>query len=189
MNKKFSIFLKINVVILIIAITTFISCKNDIDTINKLTETQNLPSFDIKGLETIYSDSGIIKLKIYAPTLTRYENEDIPYDIYEKGLFVEFYNSSMHVSGTLRCNYAKYNIKEELWEAKSNVEINNQDNNEKINTEQLFWNMKLESIYSDKFVRITTEDEILYGEGFESNQEFTNCKIIKPTGSIKVKDE
>lgn len=49
--------------------------------------------------------------------------------------------------------------------------------------------MKAERIYSDKFVRITTEDEILYGEGFESNQEFTNWKIIKPTGSIKIKDE
>ncbi|HNY43543.1 MAG: LPS export ABC transporter periplasmic protein LptC [Bacteroidota bacterium] len=188
MNSKF-IPLTIIIVSILVFSTVFTACKNDIDTINKITEVQDLPTFDLTGLETVYSDSGIIKLKIYAPKLVRYEKREIPCDIYEKGLFVEFYNRSMLVSGTLRCNYAKYSIKEELWEAKSNVEINNSDNNEKINTEQLFWDMKAERIYSDKFVRITTEDEILYGEGFESNQEFTNWKIIKPTGSIKIKDE
>jgi precorrin-4 methylase len=95
----------------------------------------------------------------------------------------------MHVTGTLKCKYAKYLINEELWEAKNDVEVNNSAESEKINTHQLFWNMKKEMIYSDKFVRITTADEILFGEGFESNQEFSKWKIIKPTGSIRIKDE
>lgn len=188
MNSKF-IPLTIIIVSILVFSTVFTACKNDIDTINKITEVQDLPTFDLTGLETVYSDSGIIKLKIYAPKLVRYEKREIPCDIYEKGLFVEFYNRSMLVSGTLRCNYAKYSIREEIWEAKSNVEINNSDNKEKLNIEQLFWDMKAERIYSDKFVRITTEDEILYGEGFESNQEFTNWKISKFSGSIKIKDE
>ena len=127
MNSKF-IPLTIIIVSIWVFSTVFTACKNDIDTINKITEVQDLPTFDLTGLETVYSDSGIIKLKIYAPKLVRYEKREIPCDIYEKGLFVEFYNRSMLVSGTLRCNYAKYSIKEELWEAKSNVEINNSDN-------------------------------------------------------------
>lgn len=169
--------------------TIFICCKNDIETINKITQANTLPSFVVTGLETSYSDSGAIKIKIYAPELVRYDKAEIQYDEYPKGVHVEFYNSSMEVTGTLKCNYAKYLITDEIWEAKSDVEVNNSAAEEKINTEQLYWDMKKESIYSDKFVRITTADEILYGDGFESNQDFTKWKITYPKGTINIKDE
>ena len=61
--------------------------------------------------------------------------------------------------------------------------------NEKINTELMYWDMKKELVYSDKYVRITTEDEILTGDGFESNQDFSEWKILKPAGVISIKDE
>ncbi len=169
--------------------TIFLCCKNDIETINRITETNSLPSFVVTDLETSFSDSGHIKLKIYAPELVRYDKAEIQYDEYPQGIKVEFFNTSMEVTGTLKCNYAKYLINEEIWEAKSDVEVNNSAASEKINTEQLFWDMKKETIYSEKFVRITTADEILFGEGFDSNQEFTKWKIVKPTGTIKIKDE
>lgn len=169
--------------------TMFVCCKNDIETINRITETNNLPSFIVTNLETCVSDSGVIKIKIYAPELVRYEKAEIQYDEYPKGINVEFFNSAMQVTGTLKCNYAKYLIADEIWEAKSDVEVNSVEKEEKINTELLFWDMKKEIIYSDKFVRITTADEIVFGEGFESNQEFTKWKILNITGTIKVKDE
>jgi LPS export ABC transporter protein LptC len=169
--------------------TIFLCCKNDIETINRITETNSLPSFVVTDLETSFSDSGHIKLKIYAPELVRYDKAEVQYDEYPQGIKVEFFNTSMEVTGTLKCNYAKYLINEEIWEAKSDVEVNNSAASEKINTEQLFWDMKKETIYSEKFVRITTADEILFGEGFDSNQEFTKWKIVKPTGTIKIKDE
>lgn len=189
MNYSFTKYVKLNVVLVIFISTMFVCCKNDIETVNRITETNKLPSFVVKGLETTFSDSGRVKLKIYAPELVRYDKVEKPYDEYPKGLNVEFYNSAMQVTGTLKCKYAKYLINDELWEAKNDVEVNNSEKSEKINTHQLFWNMKKEMIYSDKFVRITTADEILFGEGFESNQEFSKWKIIKPTGSIKIKDE
>ncbi len=169
--------------------TIILCCKNDIETINRITKSNTLPSFTVTDLETSFSDSGRIKLKIYAPELVRYDKTEVQFDEYPKGIKVEFFNSAMEVTGTLKCNYAKYLINEEIWEAKSDVEVNNSAAAEKINTEQLYWDMKKEIIYSEKFVRITTADEVLFGDGFESNQEFTKWKIIKPTGSINIKDE
>ncbi|HOZ29288.1 MAG TPA: LPS export ABC transporter periplasmic protein LptC [Bacteroidales bacterium] len=176
-------------IVLILFISTFVCCKNDIETVNKIAEINKLPSFVVTNLETCFSDSGIIKIKIYAPELVRYEKAEIQYDEYPQGINVEFFNWNMEVIGTLKCNYAKYLIADEIWEAKSDVEVNSLEKEEKINTELLYWDMKKEIIYSDKFVRITTADEILFGEGFESNQEFTKWKILKPTGTIKIKDE
>lgn len=189
MNKSFTTYIKLNVVLVIVISTMFVCCKNDIETVNKITETNKLPSFVVKGLETTFSDSGRVKLKIYAQELVRFDKVEKPYDEYPKGLNVEFYNLSMEITGTLKCKYAKYIINDEIWEAKNDVEVNNSAKSEKINTHQLFWDMKKETIYSDKFVRITTPDETLYGEGFEANQEFTKWKILKPTGPIRIKDE
>ena len=39
------------------------------------------------------------------------------------------------------------------------------------------------------FVKITTEDEIIMGEGFESNQSFTKFKIKKIKGTISLDEE
>ncbi|MBQ1695579.1 MAG: LPS export ABC transporter periplasmic protein LptC, partial [Bacteroidales bacterium] len=87
------------------------------------------------------------------------------------------------------CSYARFLIEKELWEIKSDVEVDNISRNEKINTELMYWDMKKELVYSDKYVRITTEDEILTGDGFESNQDFSEWKILKPAGVISIKDE
>ena len=58
--------------------------------------------------------------------------------------------------------------------------------NETLNAEELIWDEKNGKIYSDKFVKITTADEIIYGEGFEANEDFTNYKIKNIKGTINI---
>ena len=49
--------------------------------------------------------------------------------------------------------------------------------------EELYWNQKTKKVYSEKFVKIETPDEVIYGEGFESDEEFTSYVIKKIKGS------
>jgi LPS export ABC transporter protein LptC len=172
-----------------IAGTIFISCSNDIEIVYEITAESGMPAFMVEELETFYSDSGIVKVKIYAPKLVRYDNKDASFDEYPEGINVEFFDANLNTTATLDCQYAKYHIKEELWEAKNNVEIVNIEKGESLNTELLFWDLRNERIYSDKFVRIKTEKEILFGQGFESNQEFSKWRIIKPTGTILIEED
>jgi hypothetical protein len=72
-------------------------------------------------------------------------------------------------------------------EAKGNVVIIN-EKGEKLNTEHIVWDQKKETINSDVFVKITTNTEILMGDGLESNQSFTKYKILKIRGIINLKD-
>ncbi len=183
------IFFKIGIVLAIVASTIFVSCKNDIEKVNLLTSRSNMPAFSVYGFETAYSDSGRIMIELKAKEMSRYEGKNLKYDEYRYGLSVRFFDDLGSVSATLRCSYARFLIEKELWEIKSDVEIDNISRNEKINTELLYWDMTRELVYSDKFVRITTEDEILTGDGFESNQDFSEWKILKPAGVISIKDE
>ena len=58
-----------------------------------------------------------------------------------------------------------------------------------MNTEQLIWDIGQKRIISDAFVKITTADEIIYGDGLESNQEFTKYIIKNIKGIISVDEE
>jgi hypothetical protein len=42
--------------------------------------------------------------------------------------------------------------------------------NEILNTEYLVWDQKKKIIFSDKKVQVTTPNDIIFGEGFESDE-------------------
>ena len=67
------------------------------------------------------------------------------------------------------------------------VAINEQ--NYKLETELLFWDQEKDLIYTDRFVKITSEDEIVMGTGFDSDSRFSNWTIKNVTGTIYIKDE
>ena len=70
--------------------------------------------------------------------------------------------------------------------AQKNVEVIGTDG-DKLNTEELIWNDKTKKLSSDKYVTIKTKDEVLYGDGFISDQDLKNYKITHPLGSLKLK--
>jgi len=76
--------------------------------------------------------------------------------------------------------------KEQKMEARKNVVAINQ-NGDQLNTEHLIWDERREKLLSDEFVKITTKDEIIYGSGFEANQDFSKYKIFNIKGTISIK--
>lgn len=178
-----------HIAITIAVCVALFSCTNDMEKIAKLTSTTELPSIIVKDIETIYSDSAVVKVRLTASEFQRYDKKDQSYDEYPSGLKVEFYNNQLQVVGQLTCEYARYYSSKNLWEARKNVEAVNFGKNEKINTEMLYWDIESEQIYTDEFVRITTQDEIIYGDGLHANQDFSAWKITKPKGTITIQDE
>jgi LPS export ABC transporter protein LptC len=56
-----------------------------------------------------------------------------------------------------------------------------------LRTELLIWDEKTNKINTNEAVKITTPDEIIYGDGLESNTEFSQYKIFKIKGIISLK--
>ncbi|MFH0895906.1 MAG: LPS export ABC transporter periplasmic protein LptC [Bacteroidota bacterium] len=165
----------------------FSSCENDLQTVNAITGKNNLPSESLKEVEIIYSERAKVLVKLDAPTLNRFATKN-PYLEFPDGVHVLFYDSLQKEESNLKAGYAIRREKEKTMEARKNVEIINRKG-EKINTEQLTWDEKSERIYTRARVKITTAKEILFGEGFESDQFFDHWIINKPTGTIILQDE
>ena len=174
----------------IIIMGTFVSCKNDIETINALNNEIKLPDQTGFNIEITYTDSGKIQGKIYAPEVNKYDRGEEPYVEFPKGMKVMFYDSLERPTSYIKANYAIYYEKKQLWEARNQVVAENLVNHDKLETEQMFWDQKEEKIYSEKFTRLTNSDGISYGEGgFESRQDMSKWRLKGSSGTLNVNND
>ena len=164
------------------------SCQNDLQTVIKFDAGKNLPSSTMKDAEIMYSDSGRVKMKLIAVQLDRFDDEkDKEYIEMPKGMNILFYDDSMKVNSRLKADYGIRYEKEGKMEAKRNVEVINVKG-EKLETEDLILDEAKDSIYTKAFVKITTKDEVMWGDGLKSNQDFTRYKITNVHGISAVKE-
>ena len=150
-----------------------------------ITERDSLPSMKTLGVTTLISDSGITRYKIITEEWEIYDKKNPPYWAFEKGVYLEKFDSLFHIDASIKADTAYYY--EKLWELRSNVHIRSQ-RGDKFDTDLLFWDEKQERVYSDKFIRIEQEDKIITGYGFESNQQMTEYQIYNNTGIFTVED-
>ncbi|HBH25311.1 MAG TPA: LPS export ABC transporter periplasmic protein LptC [Cytophagales bacterium] len=144
------------------------------------------PIFEQSDVRTFYSDSAKVMLKMEAPLQYNYINGDKEFP---EGLYMEFYDKLGAVTTTMRCDYCIYDGEEKVWKATGDVEIESFKENQKLNTEELNWDPAKEKVYTDKFVRIETDNEILMGEGLEAAQDFSTYSIKKVRGSIPINEQ
>lgn len=175
------------VLILLLCFTLlFCSCENDLAVVNSFSVGEDFPTEVITDAVVLYSDSAIVKVRLTAPKMEHYFVEE-PYIELTEGINLVFYNEYGEMTSHLTANYAINFESEGRLEAKGDVVLIN-ELGERLNTEHLIWKQNEEKIYSEKFVKITTADEIIMGEGFESNQSFTNFKITHLKGTILVEE-
>jgi LPS export ABC transporter protein LptC len=176
--------------VIILFSLVFSGCENSIEVINNLTKTQNVPTLTRKNCEIFYSDSALIRIRIFAPKLERYDLAKDPYIDFTEGILVYFYDSAMNIQSEISADVARYFEKKQLWEAHDNVIAKNNKKGEQLNTEELFWDQSTQLIYSDKFSKVQTADGVFYGDGgFKANQTFSWWKLIGTKGSVNLKDE
>jgi len=170
-----------------ICILILSSCATDLEKIKKITE--NDDDYLEKGfdIEMLYSEKGNLKAKIIAPELSRYQLKD-SYTQFDKGLKMFFYNPKVEIESKLSANFGViYHDKDEMMVRDDVVFINVKG--EKLNTEELIWKKKDRQVYSDKFVKITTPEEIIYGNGFQANEDFSDYVIKNISGVISVEED
>jgi len=165
------------------------SCENDVKKVNLVSEIDTLPAETVKNMEVIQSEDGKINFILTSPLLERYEGND-PYIEFPEGLKIVFYDSLMNIKSQLTANWGISYEKRKIMEARRDVEVINHQKNEKLNTEHLIWDQNRKLIYSEVFVKITTEDKTIYGEnGMEADEQFDSWKLKKVKGDIIVDKE
>jgi len=137
----------------------------------------------IKGVEILYSDSAKIRVRISGPLMYRILDSDNPSEEFTKGVHVDFFDENGNVTSTLKADYAqRYQNKPEVL-ARGNV-VMTSSKKENMETDEIIWDRNTEKVYTHKFVMVKTPKETFWGQGFESNQDFTQWHINGLEGHI-----
>ena len=166
---------------------TFVSCDKKLDKIPN-SEILSLPNVTVNDFRSVYSDSGKIQLVLRSELMEEYQKKDEPYMEFRKGILVTYFEGNKDSIGFVASKYARYNEKTKLWELRDSVVVVN-ETNDKLETEQLFWDQEKDRIFTETTVKITNEDQSVIGSGFESDSKLTTRVIKNVTATIYLKDE
>lgn len=176
-------------IIVLLGAIMLLACKNDIKEVNALAERERRPDMAGENLELIYSDSARIKYRVLAPEYIKVNGEKEKYEEFPKGIHVISYDPAGKMIGSIKAKYAKKLEDEMLWEARNEVVIINAEG-KKLETELLYWDMKKELIYSDRYVKLSAGGQIIEGNnGFHSDQNLNHPVFENISGSIEVEKQ
>ncbi|MBK6265550.1 LPS export ABC transporter periplasmic protein LptC [Marivirga sp. S37H4] len=168
------------VIVLFIGFFFLAACSDDLGA-KKEFEAYTGPIMEVDSATILYSDSAVLRVKINAPKQLEFENGDKEFP---NTIFIEFFEPDGTLSSTLDAKTAYYTKETDIYKAEGDVEVIGYIEPQKMNSEELYWEPKKEEIYTEKFVRIETEDQISTGEGLVAKQDFSTYRILNPSGTI-----
>ncbi|MDQ1772144.1 LPS export ABC transporter periplasmic protein LptC [Labilibaculum sp. A4] len=176
-------------IVILSGITMLLSCENSIKEVQSITSNEKNPERSGKDVEFIFTDSTRIKYRAFAVEFIDVKTEDKEYQDFPKGGKITSYDDDGTVAGQIEANYAKHFTSDQLWELRNKV-IAVSDDGKTINTELMYWDQGKGLIYSDQYVRITTDDgQVLEGIGFSSDDKMDKITLKKVTGEVYLNDE
>ncbi len=147
------------------------------------------PTMQDDSVTVLISDSGIIRYKMITEVWFSYDRASDPYWYFPQKIYIEQFDTAFHKQATLKADTAWNFHQRKLWRLKGNVFMKN-IKEETFSTDELFWDEKLQKIYSDRYIEIYKPNELtLKGYGFESNMDMTQYKIFSPFDSPFVVDD
>jgi LPS export ABC transporter protein LptC len=175
-----------------LSIILLFSCKNDIKNVIKVSELEKLPELLGEDIHFTQAEYGKIVIAISTPSIIKKKTDDEAEESimeFPQGISVVQFSRESDTLTMISANYAINYEDKNIWEARGNVVGRNKKDGETIRTEYLVWNQKDGTIYSDKKVHVTTPDDIIYGEGFKSDDQFNDWQVKKVTGVISFEGE
>lgn len=166
---------------LIILITVFVfSCTGEKirPDVNLTMEEENIPVQESWDSKVVFTENGMLKGILYTDHIRAFND---PKEKLLDGVRFEFYNKKGKKTSQLTSKHGRIDeLTQDMYAIDSVVAIND-SSNIRLETNELMWRKKDEKIISEKFVRITSDEEIIEGYGFESDQQIKNYVIRNVT--------
>lgn len=178
-----------SITVLILGTVMLFSCKTDVKEVNAIASREGMPQMFGENMELFYSDSARLKYRVTTPLYEKFDQDTKKYDEFPKGIHAELYEVDGTMAGSITSKYAKKLEDEELWELRNEVVVINSEG-KKLETDLLYWDMKKEIVYSDRYSRLTAGEQIIEGNnGFESDQSLRHPVFNKVTGVVEIENK
>lgn len=166
-----------------------LGCRNDIEQVRAITNTNTHPIQTSYNAQYSFSEKGKLQTRLEATLLEQFDLAgDEDYLLASNGFKMIFFDPTEVEEARITAQFGKYEEKKKLLTAWGNVILTNKAG-EKLETEELIYLQDSARIETEKLVTITLSGgTVLRGRGLESNDSFTQYRIIEPTGDILVEE-
>ena len=164
------------------------SCDNAKEhTAEAIREQDSVAMMTSYGINTLISDSGIMRYRIIAERWEVNDNLNPPRWIFSRGLFLEQFDEKFHVETYIQADTAHYYTTNKLWHLWGNVSIKTVDGLI-FTSEELYWNQNRHELYSNMFSHLITPERELQGAYFNSDERMKHYRITNTKGSFTRED-
>ena len=166
----------------------FTACEEQkVHTAPAINERDSVSMMTSYGVNTLISDSGVIKYKIVTERWDVNTIKQPPRWTFERGIFLEQFDQKFHVEGYITADTAWYYEQQKLWELRGRVHIRNV-NGLIFDSEELFWDGQKHEFYSHKFSKVVTPERTLQGTNFRSDEHMAHYEVTNSVGSFQSED-
>ena len=139
------------------------------------------------GVNTLISDSGVIKYRIVAE---RWEVNEVKHPsrwTFDKGVLLTQFDQTFHIQAYIQCDTAYYFDKIRMWELRGRVKILTKQGTT-FTSEELFWDEQKHEIWSHRYSHLKTPERELQGNYFKSDERMTHYVVTNTKGSFERAD-
>lgn len=135
------------------------------------------------GVNTLISDSGIIKYRIVTEEWIVNQNLNPSRWIFNKGVLLVQFDQTLHIQAYIQADSALYFDKRRLWQLHGNVRIHTKQGTD-FASQELYWDQNRHELWSHKFSTLRTPDRYLQGHYFLSDEQMTHYTVTNTLGSF-----
>ncbi len=171
----------------LLSVVLLTSCEeNDIAKVKAMFDEKEVDVEVADSVQFIYKEDQYARAVVTGKTVKRYTRTQNKLE-FTDGLIVRFYDQLKLIS-VLKADFAENNDSEQKVLVSGNVYMESAKY-EHMETQELTWDMRAKRVYTDKAIKIRTPDHIIYGVGFDSDEDFSNYTIRKVNGIVSVSDD
>ena len=171
-----------------IAVTMFFSCKNDFGEVQKVGVLQNQPIGEAENIDLKYTElqQDTVKLlaNLLSPKMLDYSNRDFKFSEFPDGIELKIYDDDNNKT-TITSEYAIFYTDTDIIDLRGDVVIATQ-NKDTLFTDQLYYNEKLEWVFTNHPFYFKRTTGFTKGNGFDSDKGFKNFQMLEMGGDIEL---
>ena len=164
------------------------SCGNPDAVVRELASDDTLSGVMADSVVFFRSDSGVVQLKLTAPRLMRLEKGEENGEMeFPLGFHAVFYDKHHHTASEISADYGRN--AGDMIEAVGNVVVVNYGNDERMESDKLFWYQDTKMMYTRSKVRIVTPDKEIEGDSLVAKEDFSEYSIYNGRAILDVEEE
>lgn len=180
--------IKYFIVIGVIVSWVLAACQNPVEhTAPAIHDRDSVAMMTSYGVNTLISDSGVIKYRIVTERWKVNTNRVPSRWIFDKGMLLEQFDEKFHINSYIQCDTAYYFDQERVWKLYGRVRILTKDGL-RFTSEQLTWDENKHELSSNVFSKLVTPERTLQGSYFWSDERMTRYFVSNSKGSFEKGD-